>query len=83
MIIKINTIVTTEKEISFPYITFDKSIQTYYYNYKENSCIVISENRIEHYKYCNYGLDLPEEKMEVAFNCMDCTILTITEALNK
>jgi hypothetical protein len=81
----IKVLVTTikEVEINFPYVTFDSFINTYYYNYKENSCIVISDNRIEHYQNINSGLDNPEVKKEEAFKMMDSTILAITEALNK
>jgi hypothetical protein len=83
MIIQVVTTVTTEKEINFPYVTFNEILNTYYYNYKENSCIMIKEYAIEHYDSMNFGLDQPEAKPEEAFKLMDSTILTITEALNK
>lgn len=81
----IRVIVTTikEVEINFPYITYDSSIETYYYNYKENSCIIINSNRIEHMANINFGLEYPEVKKEEVFKVMDNTILSITEALNK
>jgi len=47
MIIKVTKTVTTEVEINFPYITFNEYLNTYYYNYKENSCIIIKEYSIE------------------------------------
>jgi len=83
MIIQVVTTVTTEKEINFPYVTFNKVLNTYYYNYKENSCIIIKDYSIEHYDSINCGLDQPEVKPEKAFKQMDSTILMITEALNK
>jgi hypothetical protein len=83
MIIQVVTTVTTEKEINFPYVTFNEILNTYYYNYKENSCIIIKDYSIEHCDSINCGLDQPEVKKEEAFKLMDSTILTITEALNK
>ena len=82
MIIKVVTTVTTEKEINFPYVTFNESLNTYFYNNAENSCIVISKRGVEMFK-CNLSLDLPEAKPEEAFKVMDSSILEITEALNK
>ena len=81
--IKVATVTMKEVEITFPYVTFDSFINTYYYNYKENSCIVISDNSIKHYQNINSGLDNPEVKKEEAFKMLDSIILTITEALNK
>jgi hypothetical protein len=83
MIIQVTKTVTTEIEISFPYVTFNEYLNTYYYNYKEASCIIIKEHSIEHYDSINCGLEYPEAKKEEAFKLMDSTILMITEALNK
>ena len=83
MLIKVKTTVTTEKEITFPYVTFYEYLNTYYYNYKEASCIIIKEHSLEHFDNINCGLEYPEVKKEEAFKLMDLTILTITEALNK
>jgi hypothetical protein len=83
MKIKVTSTITTELEITFPYVTFNESLNTYYYNYQEGSCIIIKDNSIEHYDSINCGLDNPEVKPEEAFKMMDKTILTITEALNK
>jgi hypothetical protein len=83
MLIKVTTTTTTEREINFPYVTFNEYLNTYYYNYKENSCIIIKEYSIEHYENINCGLEFPEVKKEEAFKLMDSTILMITEALNK
>lgn len=82
MKIKVTTTVTTEKEINFPYVTFYEYINYYYYNNKENSCVIITPNGVE-IRSCNCGLEYPEVKPEEAFKLMDSTILTITEALNK
>lgn len=82
MIIKITKTITEQKEINFPYITFDNSIDTYYYNNLENSCIKISKRGVEIFS-CNFGLEYPEAKQEDCFKLMDLTILSITEALNK
>jgi hypothetical protein len=83
MIIQVVTTVTTEKEINFPYVTFNEVLNKYYYNYKESSCIIIKEHSIEHYDSINCGLEYPEVKPAEAFKLMDQTILMITEALNK
>jgi hypothetical protein len=82
MIIKVTTTVTTEKEINFPYVTFYESINTYYYNNSENSCIIINSRGVEKMD-CNFGFEYPEVKPTEAFKLMDSTILMITEALNK
>jgi len=83
MKIKVTTTTTTEKEIHFPYITFYEGIQTYYYNFKENGCIVISNKEVSILENINFGLEHPEVKKEEVFKVMDQTILRITEALNK
>jgi hypothetical protein len=83
MIIKVTTTTTTEREINFPYVTFNEYLNTYYYNYKEASCIIIKNHSIEHYDSINCGLEFPEVKPTEAFKLMDSTILMITEALNK
>jgi hypothetical protein len=82
MKIKVTTTVTTEKEISFPYVTFYESINTYYYNNAENSCVIINKRGVE-IMGCNFGFEYPEVKQQEAFKLMDSTILIITEALNK
>ena len=82
MLIKVTTTTTTEREITFPYVTFYESINTYYYNNSENSCIIINSRGVEKMG-CNYGFEYPEVKKEEAFKLMDSTILMITEALNK
>lgn len=82
MIIKVTTTITEEKVIFFPYVTFYESINTYYYNIAENSCVIISKRGIE-IMDCNFGFEYPEVKPEEAFKQMDSTILRITEALNK
>jgi hypothetical protein len=83
MKIKVTKTVTTEVEINFPFVTFNEVLNTYYYNYKENSCIIIKDYSIEHYDSINCGLEYPEAKPTEAFKLMDSTILMITEALNK
>jgi hypothetical protein len=80
--IKITVTTTREVEINFPYVTFLESINTFYYNNSEDSCIVINRRGVE-IMQCNFGLEYPEVKKEEAFKQMDQTILTITEALNK
>jgi hypothetical protein len=82
MIIQVVTTVTTEKEISFPYVTFYEYMNTYYYNDSEKSCIIISSTGVEK-RNCNFGFEYPEVKPAEAFKLMDSTILMITEALNK
>jgi hypothetical protein len=82
MLIKVTTTTTTEREITFPYVTFYESINTYYYNNAENSCIIINSRGVEKMG-CNYGFEYPEVKPTEAFKLMDSTILMITEALNK
>jgi len=82
MIIQVVTTVTTEKEINFPYVTFNEVLNKYYYNHTEGSCIIITNIGIE-FLNINLGFDYPEVKKEEAFKLMDQTILTITEALNK
>jgi hypothetical protein len=82
MIIKVTTTITEEKVIFFPYVTFYQSIDTYYYNNEENSCIIINKRGVE-IMGCNFGLEYPEVKPDEAFKQMDQTILKITEALNK
>jgi hypothetical protein len=80
----IKVLVTTikEVEINFPYVTFYESLNTYYYNNKENSCIIINSRGVE-IMTCNFGFEYPEVKPTEAFKLMDQTILAITEALNK
>ncbi len=80
--IRVTVTTIKEVEINFPYITYDNSIDTYYYNNLENSCIKISKRGVEIFS-CNFGLEYPEAKPEEAFKLMDNTILSITEALNK
>jgi hypothetical protein len=80
--IKVTITTVKEVEITFPYLTFYESINTYYYNNAENSCIIINKRGVE-IMQCNFGLEYPEAKKEDAFKLMDSTILTITEALNK
>ena len=82
MIIQVVTTVTTEKEINFPYVTFNEVLNKYYYNYKEGGCIFITNTGIEFFN-ANLGFDYPEVKPTEAFKLMDQTILMITEALNK
>jgi len=82
MIIQVVTTVTTEKEINFPYVTFNEVLEKYYYNHTKGSCIIITNDRIELLN-SNFGFDYPEVKKEEAFKMMDSTILAITEALNK
>jgi hypothetical protein len=82
MKIKVTTTTTTEREITFPYVTFYENINTYYYNNSENSCIIINSRGVEKMS-CNYGFEYPEVKPTEAFKLMDQTILMITEALNK
>jgi len=82
MKIKVTTTVTTEKEINFPYVTFNEVLEKYYYNHTEGGCIVITSTGVE-FLNCNLGFDNPEVKPEEAFKLMDLTILKITEALNK
>jgi hypothetical protein len=80
--IKVTITTVKEVEITFPYVTFYESINTYYYNNSEDSCIIINNRGVE-IMGCNFGLEYPEAKKEDAFKLMDSTILTITEALNK
>jgi hypothetical protein len=82
MLIKVTTTTTTEREINFPYVTFNEVLEKYYYNHTEGSCIVITNKGIE-FLGANLGFDYPEVKKEEAFKLMDQTILAITEALNK
>jgi len=82
MIIQVTRTVTEQKEITFPYVTFYESINTYYYNNSENSCIIINSRGVEKMD-CNFGFEYPEVKPAEAFKLMDSTILAITEALNK
>jgi hypothetical protein len=80
--IKVTVTTTREVEITFPYVTFYESLNTYYFNNAENSCIIINKRGVE-IMNCNFGLEYPEVKPTEAFKLMDQTILTITEALNK
>ena len=80
--IKVTVTTTREIEINFPYVTFYESLNTYYYNNKENSCIIINSRGVE-IMTCNFGFEYPEAKPTEAFKLMDQTILMITEALNK
>lgn len=83
MIIQVTKTITEQKEINFPYISFNEKSGTYYYNTKENFCITITDSTISVYDMINIGLEYPEVKQEEVFKVMDQTILTITEALNK
>ncbi len=83
MIIQVKKTITEQKEINFPYITFNEKSNTYYYNIKENSCITVSDYQVSYFDCINAGLEYPEAKPEDVFKLMDQTILIITEALNK
>ena len=75
MIIKIKQTVQTEKEINieFPYCTYDKENNKFFYNYDLDKCITVSQDTksILHTRYSNEGLDfyeIPKESFFVAFD---------------
>jgi len=87
MIIKVRTTVQTEKEINieFPFVTFDKEDQKYFFNYEENKCIQINihTNTIFHSRFSNEGIEFTEIKKEEFFKAFDENLQTILNILNK
>ena len=69
MIIKVRTTQTTEKEINieFPFVTFDKLENKYYYNSDENKCMILNLNTgsILNLHYSNEGFEFEQIKKEL------------------
>lgn len=87
MIIKVRQTTLTEKEIeiNFPYCTYDKQNNRFYYNYDLNKCITISQdtNSILHTRYSNEGLNFYEIPRESFFVAFDENLKDLLNILNK
>lgn len=87
MIIKVRTTTTTEKEINieFPFVTFDKVGNKYYYNSDENKCIILNLNTssILNLHYSNEGFEFEQIKKELFFVAFDSNMQNLLNILNK
>jgi len=87
MILKVRTTQTTEKEINieFPFVTFDKLENKYYYNSDENKCMILNLNTgsILNLHYSNEGFEFEQIKKELFFVAFDENLQTLLNILNK
>jgi hypothetical protein len=87
MIIKIKQTVRTEKEINieFPFITFDKEDNKFFFNYELNKCIQVNKNTntIFHSRFSNEGLEFQEIKKEIFYSAFDENLQELLRILNK
>jgi hypothetical protein len=87
MIIKVRTTQTTEKEINieFPFVTFDKLENKYYYNSDENKCMILNLNTgsILNLHYSNEGFEFEQIKKELFFVAFDSNMQNLLNILNK
>jgi hypothetical protein len=87
MIIKVRTTQTIEKEINinFPFVTFDKLENKYYYNSDENKCMILNLNTgsILNLHYSNEGFEFEQIKKELFFVAFDSNMQTLLNILNK
>jgi len=84
-IIKIRETIEKEIEIEFPFITLDKEMQRYYFNYANDKCIYFSSstNSIIHSSLSNEGLEFEPIRKEDFFKVFDESMQIILDLLNK
>jgi hypothetical protein len=87
MIIKVKQTVQIEKEIeiNFPFITYDKIENKYFFNSAENKVMILNltTGSILNLHYSNDGLEYPEVKKEEFFKAFDLNLQNLLEILNK
>ena len=87
MIITIKQTVQTEKEINvnFPYVTFDKTENKFYFNSDINKCMILNyqTGSILNLHFQNDGLEFPEISKETFYKAFDENIQTLLNILNK
>ena len=83
MIITIKQTVQTEKEINvnFPYVTFDKTENKFYFNSDINKCMILNyqTGSILNLHFQNDGLEFPEISKETFYKAFDENIQTLLE----
>ena len=87
MIIKVRTTQTTEKEINieFPFVTFDRTENKFYFNSDINKCMILNcqTGSILNLHFQNDGLEFQEISKETFYKAFDENIQTLLNILNK
>ena len=87
MIIKIKKTVQTEKEINinFPYVTFDRTENKFYFNSDFKKCMILNyeTGSILNLHFQNDGLEFPEITTETFYKAFDENLQNLLEILNK
>jgi|GWRWMinimDraft_9_1066018.scaffolds.fasta_scaffold00058_4 hypothetical protein len=87
MIIKVKQTVQTEKEINinFPYVTFDRTENKFYFNSDINKCMILNyqTGSILNLHFQNDGLEFQEISKETFYKAFDENMQTLLNLLNK